>query len=108
MGAFLSAVRQMVNSSVSQTAAPMLVHCRAGVGRTGTFIALYNLVDEATAEGVVDVVETIRQLRQRRVKMVQTKEQLGYIFDVAEICCSKAMDPIPQGPKRSIPRHGLF
>ena len=102
MAAFLDAVRRAIESSVSQTSAPILVHCSAGVGRTGTFISLFNLVDEAKAEGVFDILQTVQRLRQQRVKMVQTKEQLGYIHDVVEICCSKAMDPIVSHPNRKM------
>ena len=44
----------------------------AGVGRTGTFIALQNLLQEAKQTGSVDVHSTVAKLRQDRVNMVQT------------------------------------
>ncbi|XP_053400708.1 receptor-type tyrosine-protein phosphatase mu-like [Mercenaria mercenaria] len=45
----------------------------AGVGRTGTFIALDILYDQGTDKGSIDVFKCVDELRQRRVNMVQTK-----------------------------------
>ncbi|RUS79044.1 hypothetical protein EGW08_013201, partial [Elysia chlorotica] len=51
---------------------PLLVHCSAGVGRTGTFIALCQLMQEAEATGAIDFLSTLRRLRQDRMSMIQT------------------------------------
>ena len=45
----------------------------AGVGRTGVFIALTNLIERLKTEAVVDVYQTVKKLRQQRTAMVQTK-----------------------------------
>jgi len=45
----------------------------AGIGRTGTFIALDFLVDEANSTGFVNVFSCLNTLREQRVNMVQTK-----------------------------------
>ncbi|XP_038066690.1 tyrosine-protein phosphatase 99A-like [Patiria miniata] len=58
-----------------------LVHCSAGVGRTGTFIALDAMQQQMAREGQVDVLGFIYQMRQNRIKMVQTPEQYKFIFD---------------------------
>lgn len=50
----------------------MLVHCSAGVGRTGTFILLDTLLEKMKAEDCVDVYAALCKMRQSRVKMVQT------------------------------------
>ena len=45
----------------------------AGVGRTGTYIALDYQLRQAEAEGMVNVPECINKLRQSRISIVQTK-----------------------------------
>ena len=44
-----------------------------GVGRTGVFIALSNLIERAKSENVVDVYQTVKRMRLQRTAMVQTK-----------------------------------
>ncbi|XP_031756176.1 tenascin-X-like isoform X13 [Xenopus tropicalis] len=57
---------------------PVLVHCSAGVGRTGTLIALDRIMKQIDKEDAVDVFGTVHSLRVHRVLMVQTENQ--YIF----------------------------
>ena len=52
----------------------IMVHCSAGVGRTGTLIALANLTGEAKGAGKdkkVSVFRTVRKLRDQRMHMVE-------------------------------------
>ncbi|KAK3781843.1 hypothetical protein RRG08_066747 [Elysia crispata] len=64
--------------SATPGSAPLLVHCSAGVGRTGTFIALCQLLQEAEETGKMDFLAVLWRLRQDRVSMIQTVEQ--YVF----------------------------
>ncbi|XP_052084194.1 receptor-type tyrosine-protein phosphatase mu-like isoform X6 [Mytilus californianus] len=57
---------------------PLLIHCSAGVGRTGTFIGMDYLMDQADSEGRVSVYKCVEKMRIARPNMVQTPEQ--YIF----------------------------
>ena len=47
-------------------------HCSAGVGRTGTFIALDITLDQMNAEKTVDIKGTVQRMREKRMNMIQT------------------------------------
>ncbi|XP_063697211.1 receptor-type tyrosine-protein phosphatase C-like [Culicoides brevitarsis] len=59
---------------------PLVVHCSAGVGRTGTFIALWILIDRINIEHRINVREVVGKLRTQRVQMVQTFVQYEYLY----------------------------
>ena len=46
--------------------------CSAGIGRTGTYIGLHYLIDQAAEEGRVDVLRAVHIMRSNRVNMIQT------------------------------------
>ena len=46
--------------------------CSNGIGRSGIFIALHIILERMVAEGLVDVFQTIKNLRIQRPAMVQT------------------------------------
>ncbi|XP_021350116.1 receptor-type tyrosine-protein phosphatase U-like [Mizuhopecten yessoensis] len=53
----------------------MIVHCSAGIGRTGTFIGLNALLSRGKKTGKVDIPRYIGTMRNGRMNMIQTCEQ---------------------------------
>ena len=52
---------------------PIVVHCSAGVGRTGTFITLFNQLRRIDSEKNLNVFNFVRSMRRNRCCMVQTE-----------------------------------
>ncbi|KAL0968000.1 hypothetical protein UPYG_G00260820 [Umbra pygmaea] len=72
--------RHLVREHMNQYSrhSPTVVHCSAGVGRTGTLIAIDRLIFQIERESIVDVYGIIHDLRMHRPLMVQTEDQ--YVF----------------------------
>ena len=52
---------------------PLLVHCSAGIGRTGTFILLDYAMQQMKREGSVSIYNILKGIRGQRMRMVQTQ-----------------------------------
>ncbi|XP_016531566.1 receptor-type tyrosine-protein phosphatase eta isoform X1 [Poecilia formosa] len=76
----LISFRHLVREHMNQYSrnSPTVVHCSAGVGRTGTFIAIDRLIFQIERENIVDVYGIVHDLRMHRPLMVQTEDQ--YVF----------------------------
>ncbi|KAG9280543.1 receptor-type tyrosine-protein phosphatase beta [Astyanax mexicanus] len=73
---FVRTVRDYIDRA--PTSGPTVVHCSAGVGRTGTFIVLDRALQQLDSRGTVDIYGSVRDLRLHRIHMVQTESQ--YMF----------------------------
>ncbi|XP_035013187.2 receptor-type tyrosine-protein phosphatase eta isoform X2 [Hippoglossus stenolepis] len=72
--------RHLVREHMDQYSrhSPTVVHCSAGVGRTGTFIAIDRLIFQIERDNCVDVYGIVHDQRMHRTLMVQTEDQ--YVF----------------------------
>ncbi|KAJ5104121.1 hypothetical protein N7532_004650 [Penicillium argentinense] len=86
------ALLQLIKLSASKCSSdnPRVVHCSAGVGRTGTFIALDHLLGELESGQLLQVTdaetdpvfETVNQMREQRMMMVYNEMQMQFIYEV--------------------------
>ncbi|XP_043079358.1 LOW QUALITY PROTEIN: receptor-type tyrosine-protein phosphatase C [Puntigrus tetrazona] len=68
-------LRRRVNSFKNFFSGPVVVHCSAGVGRTGTYIGIDAMIESLEAEGRVDIYGYVAKLRRQRCLMVQVEAQ---------------------------------
>ncbi|XP_024943966.1 tyrosine-protein phosphatase corkscrew isoform X2 [Cephus cinctus] len=62
---------------------PILVHCSAGIGRTGTFVVIDMILDQIKRHGLdceIDIQRTIQRVRSQRSGMVQTEAQYKFVY----------------------------
>ncbi|KAL5022770.1 hypothetical protein ScPMuIL_001925 [Solemya velum] len=65
----------------STLSGPLLVHCSAGVGRSGTFIALDALLTYGRKNKEVDIMGYVAKMRRSRISMIQTVEQYKLLHE---------------------------
>jgi len=61
---------------------PILVHCSAGIGRTGTFVAIHASLHRDKFGQEIDIKHLVLHLRSQRVGMVQSTDQYLFIYKV--------------------------
>ncbi|XP_075065689.1 receptor-type tyrosine-protein phosphatase delta isoform X21 [Mixophyes fleayi] len=77
---FLAFLRR-VKTCNPPDAGPMVVHCSAGVGRTGCFIVIDAMLERIRHEKTVDIYGHVTLMRAQRNYMVQTEDQYIFIHD---------------------------
>jgi protein tyrosine phosphatase len=74
---------------------PIVVHCRAGIGRTGTFIMIHYLLRKFNSSEFMDPFDVLISMRKARCGMVQKRIQFEFAFDfVCDKISTKALVPI--------------
>ncbi|XP_034854190.1 receptor-type tyrosine-protein phosphatase S isoform X6 [Mirounga angustirostris] len=77
---FLAFLRR-VKTCNPPDAGPVVVHCSAGVGRTGCFIVIDAMLERIKPEKTVDVYGHVTLMRSQRNYMVQTEDQYSFIHE---------------------------
>ncbi|XP_066511325.1 receptor-type tyrosine-protein phosphatase S-like isoform X6 [Hoplias malabaricus] len=77
---FLAFLRR-VKACNPPDAGPVVVHCSAGVGRTGCFIVIDAMLERIRHERTVDIYGHVTLMRSQRNYMVQTEDQYGFIHE---------------------------
>ncbi|KAJ8411138.1 hypothetical protein AAFF_G00171440 [Aldrovandia affinis] len=80
---------QIVRQQAARTKGPVVVHCSAGVGRTGTFIALDRLMQHIREHEYADILGLVSEMRSHRLSMVQTEEQYVFIHQCVQLMWRK-------------------
>ena len=83
-----------VQETMIPSKAPILVHSSAGVGRTGTFITLFNLRSAISQMQPISIYQVVNEMREHRPHMVQTFRQYKFIYlAVLELLLGKTSIP---------------
>lgn len=80
---FVTGVRSHMSNPSSQNSGsgPILVHCSAGVGRTGTFILVDRLLQHIRSRGMIDIFGVVLEMRHYRCNMIQTEAQYVFAYE---------------------------
>lgn len=94
---------QHAEASARGQSGPIVVHCSAGIGRTGTLIAVDISLRRLIAAGNIDLLSTVNHMRQQRVGSVQTIAQYKFCYDaIKEFVMLNGVQP-PDAPSAGKP-----
>ena len=80
---------------------PIVVHCSAGLGRTGVFVTVHTALECHRAKDRVEIEAIVSRLRQQRPGMIQTLDQYRFCFDsVAEALSPEQLPRTESEPTR--------
>ncbi|XP_015763700.1 PREDICTED: receptor-type tyrosine-protein phosphatase T-like [Acropora digitifera] len=81
----LLAFRWKVYARQQLTEGPLVVHCSAGVGRTGTYIGIDAMLECAKDRGNVFIQNYVEVMRRQRPYMVQKEEQYVFLHEAVMV-----------------------
>ncbi|XP_062305448.1 receptor-type tyrosine-protein phosphatase delta-like isoform X26 [Osmerus eperlanus] len=91
---FLAFLRR-VKACNPPDAGPMVVHCSAGVGRTGCFIVIDAMLERIKHEKTADIYGHVTLMRAQRNYMVQTEDQYVFIHDALQEAVTCGTTEVP-------------
>ncbi|XP_061768710.1 receptor-type tyrosine-protein phosphatase S isoform X35 [Nerophis ophidion] len=91
---FLAFLRR-VKACNPPDAGPMVVHCSAGVGRTGCFIVIDAMMERIKHEKTADIYGHVTLMRTQRNYMVQTEDQYVFIHDALQEAVNCGTTEVP-------------
>lgn len=65
---------------VDEVNSPIIIHCSAGIGRTGTFISFYNIYKSLQSESSLSIFNIVRKLKEQRLGLVENILQYKLIY----------------------------
>ncbi|KAM9358392.1 receptor-type tyrosine-protein phosphatase C [Symphorus nematophorus] len=77
-------IQLSLGSGKAQRSMPVVAHCENGSARSGIFCALWNILDSAETEKLVDVFQVVKTLRKDRSGMFSSLEQYQFLYDALE------------------------
>ena len=89
-------IMQFIDKPEIKGNGPIVVHCSAGVGRTGTFISMYYLekeimrqIKDEVSEIKFSIFNLVRKLKEMRLYLVQTESQYRFIYEFVKYLLNK-------------------
>jgi len=109
----LELVQEMLLWHRDEDHGPIVVHCSAGIGRTGCFISVVEGCQQLLKFGKVDILKIVSQMRLDRGGMIQTCEQYTFVHQALSryarvIAGENVMTPSTTGSLTRSPNSKLF
>jgi tyrosine-protein phosphatase non-receptor type 12/18/22 len=86
---------EVVHEQRTRHEVPIVVHCSAGCGRTGTIIAidiLRSIILNKDAASELSVFDIVKTMRMQRPAMVQAKDQYHFVYQAASMIVKNVLD----------------